>query len=199
MWVTVTGGSGSGKSKMAEDIMQFLCPGEKVYLATMQSLDAEMLRRIEKHRHMRSGKHFTTVEQGTTLQKLVLPKEAKNGILLECMSNLAANEMYARASEAKELPEEKLAEYILEEVRSLKERTEHLVVVTNDVFLERPVYEETDRYLRILGQVNRGLAEASDLFLEVVYGLPVFLKETPQAKQLGKQLPAFKMCSTVLL
>lgn len=177
MLITVTGGSGSGKSKIAEDIIQFLVPGEKAYLATMQCMDQETVRRIEKHRKMRSGRHFVTVEQECALTKATLPAAGEKGILLECMSNLVANEMYAEASEAKELPEEDLASYIVDEIRWLKNQTEHLVIVTNDVFGEIPAYAETDRYLRIFGRVNRALAEDSDTFLEVVYGLPVWLKK----------------------
>lgn len=191
MLITVTGGSGSGKSKIAEEIIQFLVPGEKVYLATMQCLDEEMVRRIEKHRKMRGGKQFVTVEQGLCLHKAVLPEAGRKGILLECMSNLIANEMYAEEAEAKELSEEELASYIIEEIHWLKEQTEHLVIVTNDVFGERPAYAETDRYLRIFGRVNRALADESDVFWEVVYGLLVCLKKNAGAEGLIKSLSAF--------
>ena len=177
MLITVTGGSGSGKSKIAEEIIQFLVPGEKAYLATMQCMDQETVSRIEKHRKMRDGKHFVTVEQECALTKGTLPEAGKRGILLECMSNLIANEMYAEESEAKELQEEELAAYIVNEIRWLKNQTEHLVIVTNDVFGEVPAYTETDRYLRIFGRVNQTLADDSDAYLEVVYGLPVWLKK----------------------
>ena len=41
MVVTVTGGSGSGKSRMAEEISQALCGGRKLYIATMIVCDEE--------------------------------------------------------------------------------------------------------------------------------------------------------------
>ena len=64
MFAVITGGSGSGKSRFAEAFLQELCPGEKIYLATMQFLDEEMKERIQRHRQMRAGKQFVTIEQG---------------------------------------------------------------------------------------------------------------------------------------
>lgn len=39
-----------------------------------------------------AGKGFATIEQGTHLEEISLPKECT--ALLECMSNLVANEMF---------------------------------------------------------------------------------------------------------
>lgn len=41
---------------------------------------------------MRAGKGFETVERYTALDELVLPKGSV--VLLECMTNLVANEMF---------------------------------------------------------------------------------------------------------
>lgn len=42
MLYMIFGGSGSGKSEYAEDLAVKLCPGEKIYLATLQDIDEEM-------------------------------------------------------------------------------------------------------------------------------------------------------------
>ena len=39
MLYMIFGGSGSGKSEYAEDLAVKLCPGEKIYLATLQDID----------------------------------------------------------------------------------------------------------------------------------------------------------------
>ena len=63
MTVLVTGGSGSGKSALAEQISERLRQPEKpfYYLATMQVWDAECEARIAKHRQQRAGKGFCTI------------------------------------------------------------------------------------------------------------------------------------------
>ena len=66
---------------------------EKRYIATMQAFDEESRARIAKHRKARSGKGFETIEQGTHLETVCLPGGCT--ALLECMSNLVANEVFA--------------------------------------------------------------------------------------------------------
>lgn len=61
MIALVTGGASSGKSAFAEQLALSL-PGPHVYAATMRHGDAETEARIERHRAMRAGKGFVTVE-----------------------------------------------------------------------------------------------------------------------------------------
>lgn len=176
MLAVITGGSGSGKSKYAESFLQELCPEEKVYLATMQFIDEEMKGRIQKHREMRAGKHFTTIERGMAMEEVKLPEGNRKGLLLECLSNLVANEMYDTHARMKDGTEEEIAEYILRGICHVRAQTEHMVIVTNEVFSEYPAYEETKRYLKIFGNVNQQLAREADRVIEVVYGIPVRVK-----------------------
>ena len=69
MMTLVTGGSGSGKSEYAE---RLAAAGgtPRIYVATMIPWDDEGRRRIEKHRAMRAGKGFETVECYTGLERL---------------------------------------------------------------------------------------------------------------------------------
>ena len=60
----------------------------------------------------------------------------------------------------------------------LKERCAHLVVVTNDVFRESvPDSEEMTAYKDNLGTISRALAKMADRVTEVVFGVPVCIKE----------------------
>ena len=102
MFYVVTGGSGSGKSAYAENLVLSLGEGRRIYIATMMSFDDESTKRIARHRKMREGKQFETVECYTGLDSIRLKKD--DIVLLECMSNLAANEMYAQGGAGKYKP-----------------------------------------------------------------------------------------------
>ena len=92
MFFVVTGGSGSGKSAFAEKLTASLGEGRRIYIATMMCFDEEGKKRISRHRAMRADKHFETLERYTDLCGLEVPEDSI--LLLECMSNLVANEMF---------------------------------------------------------------------------------------------------------
>ena len=170
MLVVVTGGSGSGKSAFAEETVLSFGEARRIYIATMQAFDEESHRRIRRHRRMRAGKGFETVERYTALDELVLPKGSV--VLLECMSNLVANEMFREDGFHPEVSEE-----ITGGVKHLLSQAEHVVIVTNEIFSDGMVYDkETENYQRLLGRINAYLAEISDVCYEVVYGIPLRIK-----------------------
>ena len=167
MLYMIFGGSGSGKSAYAEDLAVKLCPEEKVYLATLTDIDEEMERRIQDHRRMREGKNFRTVEQGLSLETLDLSGERL--VLLECMTNLLANELYSPQGAGDDA-----VESIRRGIHRLHGQCEELVVVSNEVFSGGCGYEgDTRRYMRVLAEVNRMLASCADTVYEVVCGVPV--------------------------
>ena len=170
MMTVVTGGSGSGKSAFAEDKILSYGQGKRFYIATMHPYDEESFKRVERHRKMREGKGFETVECYTGLEKLEFPEDAI--VLLECMSNLTANEMFERDGAGINT-----IEAILAGVRKLRNQVRHLVIVTNELFSEAASYEgDTVRYQEYLGVINQELGEMADEVVEVVYGIPVWHK-----------------------
>lgn len=170
MLYMIFGGSGSGKSEFAENLSVRLCPREKVYLATLMDIDKEMEQRIENHRFMRSGKFFRTIEQGVALETLNLKGE--HLVLLECMTNLLANEMYAKeAGEKEDVPA-----YIMQGIRAIKSQVEDLIVITGEAVAEVPMDKEFRRYVKEFGKVNQMLAKEADVVIEVKFGLPLVLK-----------------------
>ena len=92
MITVITGGSGSGKSAYAEQMVLDAEDLNRIYIATMFPFDEESHRRIARHRAMRAEKKFTTLECYTGLKHLKIPEHSC--VLLECMSNLTANEMF---------------------------------------------------------------------------------------------------------
>lgn len=171
MLVLVTGGSGSGKSAFAEDRVLSFREAKRIYIATMQPFDEEGEKRVARHRKMRAGKGFETVERYTDLKGLTVPFDSV--VLLECMSNLAANEMFSPSG-----AHENTASEILEGVRALLAQARHLVIVTNEIFSASASYEgEMKEYLRALGKVNREIVNMADEAVEVVYGIPVYIRK----------------------
>ena len=176
MMILILGGSGSGKSAYAEDyLLRTAGDKKKYYIATMQIWDEEMQAKVDRHHRLRQGKGFTTIEQPTALEQAASQMEPEAAVLLECMSNLTANEMFQGEEQ---VAEEIVAERILHGVAMLKGQVEHLVIVTNNVFEDGIVYEEsTVKYIRAMGRINEKLAEQADRVVEVVVGIPIIVKE----------------------
>ena len=172
----IIGGSGSGKSAYAERLMErFTGVTQKYYLATMQIFDEEGEKRKKKHKAARRGKGFLTIEQPRDIKKAAEQIKPGSAVLLECMSNLVANEMFPADGV---VPGEQVKEKILAEILALREAVSRLVVVTNNVFEDGVPYDEdTLAYIRTLGDINRCLIREADEATEVVVGLPVSLKE----------------------
>ena len=170
MMVLVTGGSGSGKSAFAEDKILTFGEGRRIYIATMHPYDEESHLRVRRHRKMREGKGFETVECYTGLSSLEFEKNPV--LLLECMSNLAANEMFEESGAGTHT-----VEAIVEGVKKIKAQAKHLVIVTNEIFSEAAAYEgDTVRYQEYLGKINQKLGQMADEVVEVVYGIHFWLK-----------------------
>lgn len=181
MLYLVTGGSGSGKSEYAEKLICNLCRqkggGEKYYIATMIPYGEETKKKIQRHREMRKEKSFHTRECYLHLRAFVqeefVQKEEKISdrrfALLECMSNLVANELFEKDGAGAE----RLMREITEGVRLLTESCEDVVVVTNEVCSESAEDPpEMMFYKQVLAGINCQLAEKAVQMTEVVYGQP---------------------------
>ena len=165
----VYGGSASGKSSYAESFaLSLQGDGRLLYIATMYpykwnttEIDPETMQRIERHRAMRADKGFDTVECYRHVEHIVAKRQ--DVLLLECMSNLLANEMYLEPenddgrlaephAEVQPMSEvEKVgtdcnagsdmaetmspvSNKIVQALIDLSTRVQELVIVTNDVF-----------------------------------------------------------------
>ena len=166
MLTLIIGGSGSGKSAFAEELVQKL-PGERIYLATMWASDPESLRRIARHRKQRETLGFVTLEQPLRLWEAAVPAGAN--VLLEDLSNLLANEMFSPTGGG--------IDAVRRGLEHLITSCKNLTVVTNEIFSGGDKYEgETLAYMKNLAALNRELATRADLAVEVVCGLPNVLK-----------------------
>lgn len=168
MMTLICGGSKCGKSAFAEKILDEF-NGRKIYIATMEPYGQEAFDAIERHRRIRSGKNFETVEKYRNIAEIQLSKDC--AILLECLGNLLANEMFS------EYAPKNIADTIVDGLINLKKNSAELVVVSSTVDCDGIEYSpETTEYCRILAEINSCAAEFADNVVECVYGVPIALK-----------------------
>ena len=173
--------SADGFEKAVSDIEQ-LFPGVPSIGCVGMGYDASILE---------SGVSIMAFSEGVTVAA---------GIL-ECVSNLLANEMFSdegySSSEEDHCMDEKcsgnegdrgkgssgsvekinIAEKVAEDIIRLAEDYEALVVVSNDIFQDSIIYDESvEEYIRGLGMINRSLAGRAETVTELVCGIPVEVK-----------------------
>ena len=185
----VYGGSASGKSSYAESFaMSLQGEGRLLYIATMYpykwnttEIDPETMQRIERHRAMRADKGFDTVECYRHVEHIVAKRQ--DVLLLECMSNLLANEMYLEpdSNAGSDMAEtmSPVSNKIVQALIDLSTRVQELVIVTNDVFSDSGslTYDESTReYVKNLAEINCALAREAATVTEIVCGIPVEIK-----------------------
>lgn len=171
MITLITGASGSGKSAFGEHLCMSLVGNEKkTYLATMYPFGEETLDKINRHKQMRKGKGFETVECYYGLKEVVIARNET--VLLECMSNLLANELYMEQG-----AKDNAFEEIMQGIFLLSRSCKNLVIISNEVFHDlMPENLEMKHYLKLLGRINKEIANHADVVCEVVYSIPVFSK-----------------------
>lgn len=178
--ILITGGSACGKSFYAENLaVSAAGDGPHIYMAAMKPYGIEGERRIERHRTARSGRGFETVEAYTDIDMAVRfmghDKAEGSVVLLECLPNLLANEMFDENFHM--LGTEGVYSKVLDEVLSVSEAVREFIVVTNEIADDGSDYVfETEEYIRVLSKLNRELAMHAEKVIEVVYSVPVFLK-----------------------
>lgn len=190
MLSVITGVSASGKSEYAENRAVQLSGGKDLYyVATMEPYGEEGVARIERHHKLRAGKGFTTIECyrdiGSVVDIIGVYRSKEATILLECMSNLLANEMFppvahqSNTQERAAQTEQHIVDKLLSGISLISRQCRHLIVVTNEVFADGTDYgEEMMVYIKYLGDINQKLVRMADEAIEVVYSVPMMIKRT---------------------
>lgn len=169
MIILLTGGSACGKSSFAEELCLGL-PTPRYYIAAMQPYGPEGEERIVRHRKLREGKGFETIERYTDLEGLRLP--SRGTALLECICNLTANEMFGEDGSFRDP-----FEAVIRGTKALAYQCDDLIIITNDVGGDAIAYDEgTTAYIEVLGRINATLAQMADTVCELVCGIPLVLK-----------------------
>src|SRR5574344_192216 len=197
MNILITGGAASGKSAYAEMRAAELAekklvpsPYKKlslIYVATLDpSSGGDTTERIQKHRRMRSGKNFITIECSGSLSSCAAhcPDSV---VLLEDIGNAVANELFSHCNDSAGKAEEytritaesaqKAADSVLAGLRILRSSCSHLVAVTNELSsADSFVSDDVKIYEHTIGTVNCAWAAECDEVVEISAGVPVFLK-----------------------
>jgi adenosylcobinamide kinase/adenosylcobinamide-phosphate guanylyltransferase len=91
MMILIAGANSSGKSAFAEDLAVRIADGPLYYIATMVPHGPEGAARVARHLTRRAGRGFITIESPGA----VLPARDADTVLLEDVSNLLADAMFA--------------------------------------------------------------------------------------------------------
>jgi len=173
MKILLIGGSKSGKSMMAQELCRSLSGGkDMIYWATMEPCDSEDLRHIEIHRSEREGWGFETLECAKNLDAARFSANAT--ILFDSATALLTNEMFGKEMDPN------AAEKSAGELLRLGDRCKNIVTVADEIFRDGKQYDEwTERFQKGLAAICRTLAADYDVVIEVIAGVPHYLKGAP--------------------
>ena len=188
MMILVTGGASSGKSAYAEQVACAL-PAPHFYLAAMKPFGEEGARRIARHRALRAGKGFITIECYDGLDDVAQSVfEASPSLscssgnlpvhgtaLLESLGNVVANAQFADDGSCATY--EEALKTVMEGVASVAGAFENLVIVGDEVGGDGMRYDDaTETYIKLIGSAACAIAARCDVVVECVAGQPLVIK-----------------------
>lgn len=161
----ISGGCKNGKSYYAQRLAQ--SAGQPLYyIATMIPHDEEDQARIRRHRDERDGWGFETLECGTGILSCLEHADPAGSFLLDSVTALLSNEMFAPDGFHPEAPERVAGELV-----ELVGRVSNIVLVSDYIYSDAALYDDwTETYRRGLAHVDRALARTCDCVIEVASG-----------------------------
>ena len=145
-------------------------PPPRIYIATAQPLDDEMIARIAAHRARRDG-DWHTLEAPDDLVAPLAAVPMYAAMLIDCMTLWLSNRMLADADIDAE---------IVSLENALARRNGVTVLVSNEVGSGVIPENALARQFRDLqGRLNQRLAARADRVVLLVAGLPMFVKGSP--------------------
>lgn len=166
----ITGGSRSGKSRMAlEKVSPYR---RKIFLATAVATDPEMEGRIERHQKER-GPEFLTFEEPLHLAQAIRSQASSaDVILVDCLTFWLNNLFYDSPS-----PQPRIDE-VKDFLRVLDERPTSLILVTNEINMGVIPNDPLSReFVDRQGWLNQEVARRCDEVILMVAGIPQVLKK----------------------
>lgn len=177
----ILGGARSGKSGLAEQ--RAAASGlEVLYIATAQSRDGEMARRIAHHRERRPA-HWGLLEEPLELAA-VLQREAAPGrcLLVDCLTLWLSNLLFAGEAARQAEAGEAVACPLLQRGRealleALPGLPGHIILVSNEVgWGIVPMHPVSRLFADEQGRLNQQVAARCERVTLVAAGLPLGLK-----------------------
>lgn len=166
MLIYISGGCKNGKSMLAQHLSKKLASGGRLYyIATMIPKDAEDDERIKRHIADRDGWGFETLEQGTELLKCLEKSDSQGTYLLDSVTALMSNEMFAGGRVDHTAPER-----VARDLKEFAEKAGNVVMVSDFIFGDAERYDEfSEEYRRGLALADR-TAILADVVVEVCAG-----------------------------
>ena len=168
MKIWITGGAGSGKSSLAQELAAVLAgDGPLYYVATMVPRDDEDRRRISRHIQDRSGMGFRTMECPCCLSERITP-DPEGTYLIDSATAMLANAMFG---ERGFVYDPDAAQQVAEDLRLFTGRVKHFVAVSDGIFSDAARYDEmTEGYRSGLALIERQMAMQCDTVIECAAG-----------------------------
>ena len=164
--IFVLGGTASGKSAFAEK-HALKHRKSKVYLATAQSLDAEMQANIRRHRQQRDSS-WRTIEVPFDVTEVLKSVAANEVVLLDCLTMWLTNHL---------LTDSDLDAECNKLIHALSACKGQLIVVSNEVGQGIvPTNALARDFRNRQGRLNQRVAALADGVVFVTAGLPKVLK-----------------------
>jgi adenosylcobinamide kinase/adenosylcobinamide-phosphate guanylyltransferase len=168
----VLGGAQSGKSYYAQQLASRF---ERVtFIATARQTDAEMRKKIARHRRGRPAS-WRTIEAPIDLEKAIRSQSQNADVLLvDCLT------VYADNVAGTEKKRKSHAKNCIEEVcDAIQTCSASVIAVSNEVGSGIvPEYRSGRIYRDFLGQMNQKIAQMADRVVLMVAGVPVTIKES---------------------
>jgi len=162
----VTGGISSGKSLWVEGFVK-RSDKPRTYLATAMPLDDELNEKIRQHQERR-GENWQLLEDPFTDGSVFLKFGKGDIILFECMSTWLGNLIHKKVD---------LEVHLNNFLSNLAASRANIVIVSvesgSGVI---PMDKTTRAFVKELGDLNRKIAEISDLAILITAGLPLAIK-----------------------
>ncbi len=172
----VVGGVRSGKSRFAEQLAGQLKGDDVLYVATAQSLDGEMTRRIEHHRRTRNAA-WQTVESPLNIGRAIADvRDLPSLVLVDCLTLLVSNVMCdeQRHDAAVDDWESRVSAEVDELIEVARQRRIDLVIVSGEVGAGVVPEHAAGRLFRdLLGLANQRIAASADATYWMVAGLAI--------------------------
>ncbi len=168
--IFITGGGRSGKSRYALDYANRNF-SKKLFLATSEPLDEEMVQRIENHKKVRGPEWQTIEEPVEIVNKIKQCGGDGKVILIDCLTLWLYNLLMRWDNDLR------IIEETTKLIGSLKRSPASCILVSNEVGMGIvPADPLSRRYRDLLGAMNQKIAEAFDTVILMVSGIPLFLK-----------------------
>jgi adenosylcobinamide kinase/adenosylcobinamide-phosphate guanylyltransferase len=175
--ILVTGGARSGKSAYSETLAKSF-GGSMAYIATCPVMDAEMARRVERHRQQRKNDGWTTIEEEINLAGAIRQAVQYDTILVDCLTLWVNNLMYHAERSGGTVSEEQMIEICAELKCACMEHLGNIIFVINEVGMGIVPDNAQARLFRDLsGRCSQAIAGFAAKVVLVACGIPLTLKD----------------------